>query len=98
MIPQQVLSSIAFPAPLILPNPEPAPLISRELGGIAISDGSQGLDNKVWTCTVIKRDAPLLDSIQVGASDVDPVTFVNAASVTQVSLAFDQNMRPVIGS
>ncbi len=93
MIPEERLSTELVYAPFIVPDPEPSALVSRELGGIALSDPSQGLEIKVWTATVVPGNP---DQIQVGADDVAPVTITSAFNVTNISLAFDQNMRPTI--
>lgn len=90
MIPQDVLSTQAITAPLILPDPQPNPLLSREYGGVALNDSSQGLQVKVWSCTVLGTD------IVVYADDVNPTIIIPGVDATEVSLAFDQNMRPFI--
>lgn len=90
MIPEQRLSTAEQFAPLVTPNPQPSLVQSRQLGGVGLSDPSQGLDVKVWTCEVQGT------AIIVYAHDVLPVTLFNRADVTEVSLAFDQNMRPFV--
>ena len=45
---------------------------------------------KIWTCTVVG------DSIVVYADDIPETVLFNAPGTTEVSLAFDQNMRPFV--
>lgn len=65
--------------------------VDYEMGGIGIGDPSQGLQVQVWECRV-----------QGGVIQVSPegmATWTDVTSdtgITEVSLAFDQNMRPTI--
>lgn len=97
MIPQNRLSTTVIFDNLVTPDPQPSNLVSRELGGVALQDPSQGMRVKVWTCTVILSGDPMIpDQVQVEAADVPAVTVFSALSITEVSLAFDQNMRPFV--
>lgn len=66
-------------------------LVDYELGGIAIGDPSQGLEVQIWEARVaasVIQTRPL-DS---GAwTDV-----VGDSAITEIALAFDQNMRPSV--
>ena len=92
MIPDNSLSSVSRPAELEFPaNLTVSPMRDHEMGGIALSDPSEGHRVKAWFCEV---DG---DNIVVGADDVPAVPIVeNVPNVREVSLAFDQNMRPTI--
>lgn len=61
-----------------------------ELGGVALHDPSQGLRYQKWTCEVVGDDIKLY-------GEIAPVIIAFTRSgVTEVSLAFDQNMNPFI--
>lgn len=90
MIPMGRLSSELIYAPLILPNPEPEDTVSLEFGGVEIGDSSQGLDIKVWTATVTDT------GVVVTAEGSTPYPIALGTDITEISLAFDQNMRPSI--
>lgn len=68
-----------------------ARVIDYELGGIALNDGTQGLQVQNWRARLVGTE------IRVAP---DPYTtetvLVTAAGITQLSLAFDQNMNPVV--
>jgi len=97
MIPEERLSTTLVYDNLLLPNPQPSELVSRELGGVALNDPSQGLAVKVWTCTTVVSANPLVpDQIVVFADDVPQASLFSAFGVSEVSLAFDQNMRPFV--
>lgn len=67
------------------------PLIDYEIGGIAIQDTSRGLDYQVWKAYYDGA------SILVTPDDGGPVTTVYTVNdVTELSLTFDQNMRPCV--
>lgn len=97
MIPENRLSTTTIYDTLMMLDPQPSDLVSRQMGGVALNDPTQGLWIKPWTCTTVPSDDPLLpDLIRVFADDVPPATVLTDFAVTQVSLAFDQNMRPTI--
>lgn len=90
MIPENRLSTVPVPGQIFISNPQPSLTESREWGGIALNDPSQGLRVKEWTCVIVG------DNIQIGAVGVPFVTVFTAPDTTEVSLAFDQNMRPFV--
>jgi hypothetical protein len=97
MIPENRLSTQVIFDNLLTPDPQPSLLISRELGGVGIQDPSQGLRVKVWTCTIIASGLPLVpDQVTVESDDDPPVVLFSALGITEVCLAFDQNMRPFV--
>ena len=93
MIPGQSLSAAGAEAEFLFPLDEipETPLIDRELGGVALSDSSQGLQVKPWTARYIDGD------ITIEAEDVPAVTWLTVTGlISSISLAFDQNMQPVV--
>ena len=97
MIPENRLSTTTIYNTLMMPDPQPSDLVSRQMGGVALNDPTQGLWIKSWTCDTVPSEDPMVpDLIRVFADDVSPTTVLTDFTVTQVSLAFDQNMRPTI--
>jgi hypothetical protein len=91
LIPSQRLSSVVMESPFLVPDDAAySALTDYEYGGAALNDPSQGLQVKVWTLQYSTPDFVL------SASGVSPTTVFSFTGVTQVSLAFDQNMRPCI--
>lgn len=66
-------------------------LVDAELGGVAIGDASQGLMVQVWEA---RYEAPWIQVSIEGADDWTNV--VESTGVTELALAFDQNMRPTV--
>lgn len=97
MMPENRLSTELVYAPILLPVPkEPSALESNSFGGVALNNPTQGLAVKVWTCTVEKFELPLMDIVNLEAPDVSATPILSDYSISWVSLAFDQNMRPFI--
>lgn len=65
-------------------------LVDYERGGIALSDGSQGLNVQTWKCSY--EQSRFILTPETGPASV--VLVVD--SVVAMSFTFDQNMRPVI--
>lgn len=65
-------------------------LQDKELGGIALNDPSEGLTYQVWDVYYDGTDVRLHNE---GGYD-EPI--ISSAFVTEISLSFDQNMRPAI--
>lgn len=65
-------------------------LTDYEMGGVALNDSSQGLMVKEWTATY--HDG----GVYVGAADVPEVLQFSKPGITEVALAFDQNMNPFV--
>ena len=80
-----VWGTIPAPDGLVLDD-----LTDYEYGGIALNDATQGLLARVWVLTY--RESAVLISTE---GLPDEVLF-ERAGVTAVSLAFDQNMRPIV--
>lgn len=71
-------------------NLDYSPIIDYELGGVALNDTNEGLRYQTWT---IRVDG---DDILISAPEVAETVLFTAAGTSQVSLAFDQNMRPAV--
>lgn len=91
MIPTPVFQSVtAIP----LPHPDNLKAIGltdRELGGVAINDGSQGLNNWVWTVNVEPDGA-----VKLWREGEVATTVLVQTDIADIALAFDQNMQPVL--
>lgn len=92
---------MALPGESLSTNPMPSQFVggrslavsSRqdyETGGIALQDPSQGLRVQTWRARLIGQ------AVVIDADTVAPVTWYSAPGITEISLSFDQNMRPVL--
>lgn len=90
MIPQHVLSTIPILGAFEVPDPQPTLITSLQLGGIALNNPLQGLRVQVWTCTVSGND------VVVFAPLAAPTIIFSRPNISEVSLAFDQNMQPFV--
>lgn len=88
-MPDDELSSVPFPSAFTQPV-KVAKEEDWEFGGVAIGDASQGLLVQLWHCTI--EDG----AVYVEAPSVAKAKLFDAPGVTDVALAFDQNMRPVV--
>lgn len=90
-LPLHQLSSIPINAPFVeRTNDLRAPLTDYEMGGVALYDASQGLQVKLWTAYVDGEDVWLTADYET------PVLLFSLPGIREISLAFDQNMRPFI--
>lgn len=93
MLPDNVLSSEYVPGDFIPPDDKRRTLTKAwQLGGAAIGDTSEGLQNRVWVCETDGFNINVYPETSAG----DTVVITTDFSISEVSLAFDQNMRPVI--
>lgn len=93
MLPDGVLSTEVVQAPFVGGRALPVrDITDYETGGIAIQDTSQGLQYQVWRARVLNNGT----SIVVDAEHVAETTLITGVDITEVSLSFDQNMRPVV--
>lgn len=92
MIPLQKLSTTAVPAEFLAPDDIEASssLVDYELGGVGLNDASQGLKVRTWRLRAVAND------IRISAESVPEVTLFTRSGITELSLAFDQNMRPYV--
>lgn len=66
-------------------------LVDYELGGVAIGDPSQGLEVQIWEARVSGNTIQIRPEGSGAWTDI-----VSGASITEITLAFDQSMRPSI--
>lgn len=91
MFPSGGMSTLPVSAPFLYPdNQEYNPLLDYEMGGIALSDPSQGLNVVPWKVWAESGNI-YIDKVEGGAQEV-----LLAAEPTQLSFTFDQNMYPVL--
>lgn len=91
-IPGNKLSSIPIVLPLLEPNDRPVtPLTDWCRGGVALSDPSQTLDYQNWSIALEGEDVVVIPET-VGS----PSVIFSRPGITELSLAFDNNMRPNI--
>jgi len=95
MMPGNALSTTLMYAPYLPPdNITPSLTTSYQLGGIGLSDASQGLQVQTWTLTIA---GPLtLNDMVISSPNTPATVLLSKPNVTSVSLAFDQNMKPCI--
>lgn len=91
MIPNSSLSQITIPGFWIPPDDlENDSLRDYELGGIDLNDPSFGLRFQVWTLTLMN------DDVVISAPTVPLTVLFTRTGITELSLAFDQNMNPFV--
>jgi len=90
-LPNNTRSDPAITAPFIFPDSlERELLVDYELGGVALNNPSQGLLVQRWTLTLVGDDVTV--SPDSGGSTV----LFTLSGITELSLAFDQNMHPFV--
>jgi hypothetical protein len=67
-------------------------LLDYELGGIGLNDPSAGLRYQKWTL----RYFPNTEDMVIEADNTSPTILFNRPDITEISLAFDQNMNPFV--
>lgn len=82
------LSSTAVNDSLL--TPRATALHDYEYGGIALQQPSHGLDYQLWQVVYESNE------VRVFAPSVAKTALFTRAGITELSLAFDQNMRPVV--
>lgn len=92
MIPEQRLSTTPVIGGFIDTFFTGNPLVDVEYGGVALNDSSHGIRVKPWT---IRYDRSSGDVI-LGASGVPEIVLFTRPDITQISVAFDRNMQPVV--
>ncbi|CAA2393601.1 hypothetical protein [Xanthomonas phage Tabio] len=66
------------------------PLVDYEMGGVAINDAAQGLQVQLWKVEVLGTD------VWLSAPSVPAFLYFSRPDISEVALAFDQNMRPFV--
>ncbi len=97
MIPEGRLSSSVDRSRYLSPTDRERPRyhVDWEMGGIAISDASQGLQVRTW-CAETQYPSGSTIELYPEKHPTEAQTWVTDMDITEVSLAFDQNMRPLI--
>lgn len=91
MIPDNALSTFPVVAGFVeRVSRRTLPLVDYEVGGVALGDASQGLLVREWRVQVLGPDVVI--DYDGGAQQV----MFSRPNITEVALAFDQNMRPYI--
>lgn len=91
MLPTNEPSSLPVPGLLLDPDGRRlVPTIDYEMAGIGIEDTSTGLMSHLWTCYLDNTE------VYVQREGAAPVKVFSRSDITELALAFDQNMRPVI--
>jgi len=67
-------------------------LLDYENGGIGLNDPSEGLNFQKW----ILRYFPTTDDMSIQAANTPLTVLFNRSDITEISLAFDQNMNPFV--
>lgn len=70
----------------------PSLLVDYEFGGVAIGDPSLGLQHQIWEARV---DSGAIQTRPEGVGGWTTIT-TDGGEITEISLAFDQNMRPSV--
>lgn len=90
-LPENQLSSMPVVGAYLSPDDRPySPLVDYELGGVALNDPSQGLMVKVWQVFMDGND------VMVGPEGGFAEYIFTAPGITELALAFDQNMHATI--
>lgn len=63
-------------------------------GGAALNDPSLGMDYQVWTAEIVSDI--IEDNIMLSAPTFPATSIYTGDDITEVSLAFDQNMQPAV--
>lgn len=97
MIPGNGLSNPALPLPFLYPKDiDTDSTFAYELGGIALSDSSQGLQIQAWKVEIVPiGDGSTANAVISSATQL-PLVLFNLPDFTEISLAFDQNMKPFV--
>lgn len=74
---------------------DPSMIEDYELGGIDLNDPSQGLQVQTWRA-FLSGGVNNIQSVMVESATHPASVLFSAAGITQISLAFDQNMHPFI--
>lgn len=95
-LPDNVLSTSPAPKGFVGARALPiSKIVDYEDAGVAISDPSRGLLYQRWRALLLNPGEP--DSyVQLDAPEVAPFTLVELPGLTEISIAFDQLMRPTL--
>lgn len=97
MLPDHVLSSTLVYGNYLYPDYLYTDgLVDYEMGGVGLSDASTGLLVQVWTATLVGVPGEAGTAVHVSAPNTPDTLLFQRDGITEISLAFDQNMRPFI--
>lgn len=97
MLPGGELSSKAHVAGFAFPVKTPGDLLEDwEQAGIGLNDPSQGLQVQLWHLEAKPNDDTGDIDCIVDAPSIVPLVLFSGADITEVALAFDQNMNPFV--
>lgn len=91
MIPEGRLSTTPVVAPFMEAQKQ-VPLIDYEKGGVGLNNPTQGLQVQTWTLRYDRASG----NMRLSAPNTPEFTLWNRPDITEVSLAFDQNMNPFV--
>jgi hypothetical protein len=92
-LPDDVLSTIVVSAPLVGARAQSiSARLDKEDGGIALNDPSEGHRYQEWRAWIAQGNS----DIYIEADNLAPQILYSGTNITEVSLSFDQNMRPAI--
>lgn len=97
MLPNNELAPKSHVTGFAFPVKGPGDLLEDwEMAGVAINDPTQGMWVKLWHIKATPNvDTGAVDCV-VDAPGVDPIVLFSGAGITEVALAFDQNMNPFV--
>lgn len=91
MLPDDTLSSEPVPGQFAEPAASRKDwTVDTEMGGVGLSNPSGGLRDRLWT---LRYESP---RVIVSAEGVPDTVLFEREGITELSLAFDQNMRPCV--
>jgi hypothetical protein len=95
MIPDNALSNPTLYAPFQYPDNIPVfNTTDYQLGGVGLSDASEGLQVQAWFLSL--SGTPASNNVVISAPNTQPIILFSAPDITEISLSFDQNMRPAV--
>lgn len=94
MLPDDVLSTIPVVSSLLLPDGRQGGMLyDFEMGGVALNDGSEGIELQLWVCWVDRSNNVRVRAM--AGSGAGTVLF-NQPGIIRVSFSFDSNMQPAV--
>lgn len=86
-------SSLVIAGHFLTPDDlETYPLMVFEMGGVGLNDPTEGLRVQTWTL----RYFPSSGEVSISAPNTAPTVLFTRSDITEIDLAFDQNMNPFV--
>jgi len=99
-MPDDVFSSLSIDAAFLGGRSLPVKNeLDYESGGFAIQDPSRGLLCNIWRARILNDKTEIVLDARASSADgqsVSPFVAITGVNITEVSISFDQNMRPAI--